>query len=138
MSFALALFALAAPLVGDDGSPALPTTAASAESEAALAARAWLAEVDKGDWAASWDATGQAFKALNTSARWAEVSDMVRRPLGAVSERKLIGEQFVPAPPYGYRMLRFSTRFAGKPAVIEALSLSREADSWKVVGYTIE
>jgi DNA-binding CsgD family transcriptional regulator len=141
MSISLALFALAS-LSGTAGAPAAPKPAASAapaaETAAVQAARQWLALVDKGDWNASWNATGQAFKSLNTSERWAEVSEAVRTPLGAVVSRELIGEENVPAPPYGYQLVKFRTSYANKAGAIETLSLVREGGEWRVVGCTIE
>ncbi len=141
MSISLALFALAS-LPGTVGAPAAPKPVASAapaaETAAVQAARQWLALVDKGDWNGSWNATGQAFKSLNTSERWAEVSEAVRTPLGAVVSRELIGEENVPAPPYGYQLVKFRTSYANKAGAIETLSLVREGGEWRVVGCTIE
>jgi DNA-binding CsgD family transcriptional regulator len=117
---------------------ALPSPVQAAESASVQAARQWLALVDKSDWNESWNSTGQAFKSLNTNDRWAEVSNKVRTPLGTVRSRELSTEDYVPAPPYGYQMVRFKTSFANKPAAVESLSLVRENDSWKVVGYIIE
>lgn len=141
MSISLALFALAslsgtaeAPAASKPAAPAAP----AAETAAVQAARQWLALVDKGDWNGSWNATGQAFKSLNTSERWAEVSDAVRAPLGAVVSRELIGEEYVPAPPYGYQLVKFRTSYANKAGAIETLSLVREGGEWRVVGCTIE
>lgn len=141
MSISLALYALAS-LSGTAGAPATPKppapAAPAAETAAVQAARQWLALTDKGDWNGSWNATGQAFKSLNTSERWAEVSEAVRTPLGALISRDLIGEEYVPAPPYGYQVVKFRTSYANKAGAIETLSLVREGDAWRVVGCTIE
>lgn len=141
MSASLALIALSS-LAGNAGvsavQPSTPPPAAAAESDPVRVAREWLALVDKGDWTASWNATGQSFKALNTVDVWAKVSEEVRPPLGAVQSRVLISEQDVPAPPYGYQMVKFRTDYANKPGAIETLSLSREGGQWRVVGVTIE
>ena len=140
MSISLALFAFAS-LSGTAGAPAAPKPASEApasETAAVQAARQWLALTDKSDWNGSWNATGQAFKSLNTSDRWAEVSRSVRTPLGALVSRELIGEEYVPAPPYGYQVVKFRTSYANKAGAIETLSLVREGDEWRVVGCTIE
>ncbi|MGH6696740.1 DUF4019 domain-containing protein [Sphingopyxis sp.] len=141
MSISLALFALAS-LSGTAGAPAAPKPAAiaapAAETAAVRAARRWLALTDKGDWNGSWNATGQAFKSLNTSERWAEVSKAVRTPLGALVSRELISEENVPAPPYGYQVVKFRTSYVNKAGAIETLSLVREGGEWRVVGCTIE
>lgn len=141
MSISFALFALAS-LSGTAGTLAAPQSAASAapaaETAPVQAARQWLALTDKSDWNGSWNATGQAFKSLNTSERWADVSRSVRTPLGALVSRELIGEEYVPAPPYGYQVVKFRTSYANKAGVIETLSLAREGGEWRVVGCTIE
>ncbi len=137
MSFALALVAFAS-LSGSADTPAAAPPTASAQSPAVAAALGWLALVDKGDWNASWEATGQSFKALNTAETWARVAREVQGPLGAVKARVLLSEETVPAPPYGYQMVRFRTDYANKPGAIETLSLVREGGSWRVVGVTVE
>lgn len=141
MSLSLALFALASwsgPMDAPAASQSAAQPAASPETVVVETARAWLTLVDREDWNGSWNATGQAFKALNTSDLWAEVSRSVRPPLGAVLSREAAGEEAVPAPPYGYRMVRFRTRFANKADAVETLSLVREGGAWRVVGYTID
>lgn len=138
MSFSLALLALSS-LSGTGQAPTAPQSAVPvAETAAVRSVRSWLALVDAGDWDGSWNATGQSFKSLNTSDTWAEVSQSVRTPLGAVVSRALIGEENVPAPPYGYQVVKFRTSFAHKVDAIETLSLARENENWRVVGYTIE
>ncbi len=141
MSFSLALLALSS-LSGTAQAPAEPQSAppraSAAEKAAVEAARAWLALTDAEDWNGSWDATGQAFKSLNTSERWAEVAQSVRTPLGAPVSRKLISVEYVPAPPYGYQMVKFQTDYANKADAIETVSLSWENESWRVVGVTVE
>lgn len=137
MSLSLALLAFSS-MTGTAGAPAAAPSTASAESAAVGAARDWLALVDKGDWNASWEGTGQAFKALNTAQTWARVSEQVRPPLGELKSRVLLSEQEVPAPPYGYQMVKFRTDYANKVGAIETLSLIREGGEWRVVGVTIE
>ena len=43
-----------------------------------------------------------------------------------------------PAPPNGYRSVRFRTTFANNRSATEVLALSREGDRWRVVGITVE
>lgn len=101
------------------------------------AARQWLTLVDQGRWDESWNATGQAFKELNTSEKWASVSEQARPPLGKVLSRTAISQEGVPAPPYGYEMIKFRTSFANRADVTETLTLAREGSEWRVVGYWI-
>lgn len=141
MSLGLALFA-ALSLSDSADAPAAPAaaTAASpaAESDAARAARRWLERVDAGDWTGSWDATGQAFKSLNSTAKWTKVSRAVRTPLGALVSRRLVSEENVPAPPYGYQLVKFRTDYANRAGALETVSLVRENGDWRVVGVTVE
>lgn len=100
-------------------------------------ARQWLTLVDQGRWDESWNETGQAFKELNTSEKWASVSEQARPPLGKVLSRTAISQEGVPAPPYGYEMIKFRTSFANQAEAIETLTLAREGSEWRVVGYWI-
>lgn len=137
MFLALSLYALASLSGGAETAPPVPA-ASAAETAAVDSARRWLATVDAGDWNASWDATGKAFRSLNTSAKWAEVSKRVRTPLGAMESRELVTVDYAPAPPSGYWIIKFRTRYANRTNAMETLSLVWENGSWKVVGYTIE
>ncbi len=137
MSFSLALLAFAS-MSGVADTPAAAPSTVAAESAAVASARDWLALVEKGDWNASWEATGQSFKALNTVETWSRVAQQVQGPLGAVKSRVLISEETVPAPPYGYQMVKFRTDYANKAGAIETLSLVREGGAWRVVGVTVE
>lgn len=109
----------------------------STTAEATRAARAWLALVDQQRWDDSWQQSGLQFRRANTSVAWAAISKSVRPPLGAVVSREVYSQEAVPAPPHGYVLIKFLTRFANKPAAIETVSLEREGRDWKVVGYWI-
>ncbi|AQA00137.1 hypothetical protein BWQ93_17920 [Sphingopyxis sp. QXT-31] len=137
MSFALALLAFAS-MSGSADAPAAPPATAAADSPAVAAARDWFTLVDKGDWNASWEATGQSFRAMNSVETWARVASQVQGPLGAVKARTLLSEETVPAPPYGYQLVKFRTDYTNKPGAIETLSLVHEGGSWRVVGVTVE
>lgn len=137
MSFSLALLAFAS-MPGDADTSAKAPVNAPAESAAVAAARDWLALVEKRDWNGSWEATGASFKALNTVETWTRVAQQVQLPLGAVTSRVLVSEERVPAPPYGYQMVKFRTDYANKAGAIETLSLVREGGGWRVVGVTVE
>lgn len=116
--------------------PAMALDAATATA-AANEARSWLALVDEGRWDDSWKRSGLQFRRANTSAAWATISKSVRPPLGAVLSREVYSREAVPAPPHGYVLVKFLTRFANKPNAIETVSLEREGQAWKVVGYWI-
>ena len=60
----------------------------------------------------------------NTLERWAEVSRQVRPPLGGLLTRDLVGNEYVPAPPEGFRLIKFRSTYADGTAQTERLSLS--------------
>lgn len=139
MTIALGLLALAAlPQVVSAPPPAPITADATSNPEVVDSARQWLALVDQRHWDESYRATGASFRKLNTAQVWATVSEKVRVPLGAMISRTLLSQQNLPAPPYGYEVVKFRTRFANKAEAVETVTLDREAGSWRAVGVTIE
>lgn len=157
MSIILSLIALAvaSPEAGNPEASQAPETVTAVqteETESIAAARQWLALIDAGDWAGSYAATGQSFKDLNSLEVWTKVAGETQPTFGNVlsrttaevqakgdeSGRTLISEEFVPAPPAGYQMVKFKTNFSAKPDAIETLTLVKEDGTWKVVGYWID
>ena len=145
MSLALGAYALAA-LFGSAAAPSAAPAAAAAAAEspapagqAAIdAARSFLALVDAGDWSRSYAATAQTFRKVNSEALWAQSSQQVYPPLGALHDRVLAGADFVPAPPDGSWIVKFHSSFAERPKAVETLSLVREDGTWKVTGIFVE
>ncbi len=144
MTLSLALLAFSA-LSGPSQAPALRLTAASAvsstpASEKAVidSARQFLAQLDRDDWAASWQATHQSFKLLNTVEWWSEASKSVRLKVGTIKSRELISADFTPAPPNGYWTVKFRANYTLMPDAVETLALASEDGGWKVVGITID
>jgi len=115
--------------------------AAAAESEAEAAARAaerFLELIDQSKWAESYAATGAEFRRLNTLKAWSDVSARVRPPLGQVLTRDITSNEYVPAPPQGYRLVKFRSAYAGGTAQTESVSLAWEDGAWKVAGIVID
>ena len=139
MTLALALLALTAlPQLASTQASAPASSAATTNAEVARSAEQFLALLDQGRWDESYRATGSAFRKLNTPQVWAEVSEVARRPLGAMVARNLLAQEHLPAPPHGYQVVRFRTAFANKAAAVETVTLEREDGAWRVVGVTIE
>ena len=136
MTFALSLLAL---LAGSQASPSPPPAAPTdaPNAEVVESARQWLVLVDQGRWDDSYRGTGSAFRALNTAEVWARVSTKVRTPLGAMVSRTFVSQENLPAPPRGYEVVKFRTRFANKAEAIETVTLDREDGAWRVVGITV-
>jgi DNA-binding CsgD family transcriptional regulator len=136
MMFALGLLALAAlPQIASAPAPAVSD--AGPNTEVIESARQWLALVDQGRWEESYRATGEAFRKLNTAQVWAATSQKVRPPLGAAISRTFVSQENLPAPPGGYEVVKFRTRFANRADALETVTLDREDGGWRVVGVTI-
>ena len=112
--------------------------ATPAQAEIMRSARDWLAIVDAGRWEESWRATGDSFRSLNTVEAWTQASEQGRVPLGAVVSRADLSRESVPAPPRGLEIVKFRTSFANRAAATETISLIREGQDWRVVGYWID
>ncbi|MBV2148546.1 DUF4019 domain-containing protein [Sphingobium sp. AS12] len=140
MTLALGLLALTAiPQFASAPSSQAPVAASTARNPAVVdAARRWLALVDEGRWDESYRGTTTSFRQLNTAKVWADTSEKVRVPLGAALSRILVSQENLPAPPAGYEVVKFRTRFANKAEAIETVSLDREDGGWRVAGVTIE
>ncbi|MFM5931587.1 MAG: DUF4019 domain-containing protein [Novosphingobium sp.] len=137
MSLVLALFALSSfGTLSSAGSGA--TSEAVAPAVVEQSARAWLALVDKEDWKAAYAQTGQSFRRNNTVSGWTAAATGVRAQYGATSGRTLISNEWVPAPPNGYRIVKFRTMTSKQGAITETLSLAEEGGAWKVVGIVID
>ncbi|MCZ8137065.1 MAG: DUF4019 domain-containing protein [Porphyrobacter sp.] len=120
---------------------AAPAPVLAAETDAAAAARAaedFLKLVDESRWAESYAATVAEFRRLNTLAVWSEVSERARPPLGKLLTRDLVGNEWVPAPPAGYRLIKFRSAYANGTQQTESLSLAWEDGAWKVAGITFD
>lgn len=138
MTLALSLIALAAlPQAGSTPSPP-PAVSREAPDVAVIdAARQWLTLVDQARWDESYRATGASFRQLNTVAMWTAASEKVRVPLGAMVSRTFAGQQSLPAPPNGYEVVKFRTRFTNRDDVLETVSLAYEDGTWRVAGVYI-
>lgn len=116
---------------------------AAAEKKAVAAAQTWLAMVDKGEYAASWEASATPMKAAVTVEEWDRAMKGVRAPLGAVGARKMKTATYattLPGAPDGqYVVITFRTGFAKKKAAIETVTEMIDADgTWRVAGYFIK
>lgn len=136
--FLVTLLALSAPTQAPQAGAPPVAAAPVTETPVTRAASAFLALLDASKWQESWDATGQSFRSLNSVAAWQAASEQARVPLGRMLSRQLLSEADVPAPPKGYRMVRFRTDFENRRGATETVSLDREGDSWKVVGIYIQ
>jgi DNA-binding CsgD family transcriptional regulator len=142
MSLILAALLLPASPLPTPAAPVVSVAAATtAEPNAAAAARVaenFLVLVDERRWAESYAATGAQFRQLNTLERWTAVSEQVRTPLGKLLTRDLVGNEYVPAPPQGYQLIKFRSTYANGTQQTESVSLAWEDGAWRVAGITFE
>lgn len=122
--------------------PAQSTGSTEAAAEPAAATPAGTAEqflvlLDEGRWADSYAMTNAEFRRLNTLAAWTQASQRARPPQGAVLTRDMIADEFVPAPPTGYQLVKLRTRYASGADQVETLSLVREDGAWKIAGIVV-
>jgi uncharacterized lipoprotein NlpE involved in copper resistance len=113
--------------------------------DAIVAAERWLAVVDKGESAASWEQLASAAQAVVTRAGWQDALRKVREPLGKPSrqmESAVFTRTFPGAPPGEYIVIQYNTRFDKLPdgaMAIETIAPMRDKDgTWRVSGYYIK
>lgn len=103
---------------------------------------AFLALIDSGKYAESWEKTSQLFKSKVTKDQWVDAMNQVRAPLGAVQSRKLSSANYdkKPGPPEAeYVVLKYDTSFAQLPAAVETVSFTLDKDhKWRLAGYYIK
>ncbi len=108
---------------------------------AVKAAGAWLAVVDSGKYADSWQQASPAFQKVETQAAWEQALQTVRTPLGKLLKRELADANYsttLPGAPDGqYWVLHENTSFEHKAAAVETVVLTATDNGWKVVGYFI-
>jgi hypothetical protein len=114
--------------------------------DASEAAERWLAEVDKGDIAASYDHLAIASKQMVTREQWSMSVKAARAPYGRVESRRMAAAfptRHLPGAPEGdYVVIQYSTFFdklADNVKVIETVIPMRDKDGfWRVSGYFVK
>jgi DNA-binding CsgD family transcriptional regulator len=105
-------------------------------------ATAFLAELDQSDWEGSWNVAGPLFRGEVSLSEWTDRVRPVRKPLGSVEDRKLVGVQQL-GPEQGsavqeMQVLQFLTTFEGRPkGTIETVFMARGEGGWEVTLYTV-
>jgi hypothetical protein len=116
---------------------------ASAEKAATSAAQTWLAAIDQGDYAQSWQQASAFFRSAVTEDKWKTSLETVRKSLGKLTSRKVNKAQSatsLPGAPEGqYVVMQFDTVFANKPFATETVTFMLEKDGqWRAAGYFIK
>jgi len=116
----------------------------NAEQTAAVtAAQKWLAEIDDGNYAASWTDASDYFQGAISQDKWVAALESVRKPLGELKIRTVdsaVTETQLPGAPGGkYVVMQFETAFSKMKTATETVTFSLEADgTWKACGYYIK
>ena len=111
-------------------------------AHAQAAAKTWLALIDAGHYAKSWDAASVFFRGSITKVTWEAAVRSVRAPLGPVTSRTLNSATFtrtLPGAPDGeYVVIQYTARFKGRAPAVETVTPMREKDgAWRVAGYFV-
>lgn len=124
---------------------AAPAWAQEPESvaDAQEAAERWLAQVDAGNYAASWRDGATPFRAAMAQQQWEAALRQLRGALGSAGDRALKSATFtktLPGQPDGqYVVIQYTTQFANKQQAVETVTPMREADgAWRVAGYYVQ
>jgi serine/threonine protein kinase len=109
---------------------------ASASSAGLRAAEAWLALVDAGDYAQSWEAA--YFLRSVSREEWVRRLERVRRPLGNLLARTLTSTTVSTTRRRHVAQFTFATSFERLPAATEIVRLAIEPTiQWKTISYRI-
>jgi Protein of unknown function (DUF4019) len=122
-----------------------PSAAAQQKPEqlAQQSADSWLALVDSGKYADSWQEAASLFKAHVTKDQWQSMIGAVRDPLGKNTSRRLKSATYttsVPGGPDGqYVVIQYESSFEHKRSAVETITPMLDKDGkWRVSGYFIK
>ncbi len=104
---------------------------------------AWLALVDSGKYAESWQEAAQYFKNAVTKDQWGSAMHSTREPLGKAVSRKLRSANYataLPGAPDGeYVVIQYDSSFEHKQSAVETVTPMLDKDGkWRVSGYFIK
>jgi hypothetical protein len=114
----------------------------SAEKQALAAADAWLALVDDGKYAESWDAAAQFLKNAVSKDDFVKSLGAARKPLGKMKSREVQSKEYrtgLPGAPDGqYVVIQFKTALENKQSAVETITPMLDKDKkWRVSGYYV-
>ena len=120
-----------------------PAQLNEAERAAVAAAQNWLALLDRGRYAETWQQAGPVFQAAVAEGDSVATLGNDRRLLGELLSRKLksgkLTKELPGAPDGPYVVMEFETSFANRKAAVETVTFKLEKDGrWKAAGYFIK
>lgn len=135
---------LAAPDRGKSALPELASTEAidsSQYQQITESALTWLAMIDEGKYAQSWEESDAFVKGQVTAAQWASSIKSARAIFGEIKAREVSTIQptnELPGLADGeYVTLILSSHFTNKKHVVETVSMSKNSGEWRLIGYFI-
>ena len=113
------------------------------EQAAISAAQKWLALIDRGDSAESWNRAATLFKSAVSQEQWQHSLAAAQTPLGRPISRSLKSRQYaeeLPGAPDGmYFVIEYDTSFERKKHGTETVVPMLEEDGkWRVSGYFVK
>ena len=113
------------------------------EQLAQQSSESWLALVDAGKYADSWQEASQLFKNAVTKEQWQSAVGAARTPMGKMLSRKLKSAKYtttLPGAPDGeYVVIQFDSSFEHKQSAVETITPMLDKDGkWRVSGYFIK
>ena len=122
---------------------AVSQTPQASEKLAQQSSESWLALVDTGKYAESWDEAAQLFKAAVTKDQWQGTLHASRDPLGKLVSRTVKSASYtkmLPGAPDGeYVVIQYDTNFEHKQAAVETVVPMLDKDgNWRISGYFIK
>jgi hypothetical protein len=128
---------LAASLAGQS-----PVDTAATLRTADTAAHRWLALVDSGDVAKSWDEAALVFQLSVTKSKWEQAVRSARAPFEPFGARHEILARYTTdppnAPPGRYVVLQYKTDVSGGRHVVETVVPTFDGQrGWRVSGYFV-
>lgn len=119
---------------------AAATEPAKPPATAEEAALAWLALVDSGGYAESFEAASPHVREKATLAQWIAGLERMRGPLGPLVSRRLERQTLLPevldGPKGHYIALLYTSRFERAERAGERVTCFADASGWRVLGYS--
>lgn len=137
--FSILLIFTALVLVGC-GKTSPPTPQEQAATDAALS---WLALVDSGSYAESWEEAAAVFKKAVPKEQWVSTLKAGHSTVGKADSRNVIKREYttsLPNSPKGdYVIIQFKTHFQNKKNAVETVTPMMDPDGkWRVSGYYVK
>jgi hypothetical protein len=120
-----------------------PAAETKPEVAAQDAAEKWLALVDAGKDAESWEQMSAPFKKEVSKRKWKSTIAEIHKPLGKRVSRKIKSAEYtrelLGAPEGEYVIAKFDAAFGHRPAAVETVTVVRGQDLiWRVSSYAVK